>query len=173
MAGVVHDIRVAIRLLVRDRWMSLAAVTALALGLAANNTVFTIVNGLLLRDLPFEDPDRIVTIGMAPAGSPRPNAGVSLPDLVDWRIETKAFDGFGAATESTMNVADEHGAPQRLIGAHISAGAFRLLGRAPLSAATSRQRTIASGQIRSSFSDTACGKTATWPIPESLAARFE
>ena len=132
MAGVVHDIRVAIRLLVRDRWMSLAAVTALALGLAANNTVFTIVNGLLLRDLPFEDPDRIVTIGMAPAGSPRPNAGVSLPDLVDWRIETKAFDGFGAATESTMNVADEHGAPQRLIGAHISAGAFRLLGRAPL-----------------------------------------
>ena len=132
MAGVVHDIRVAIRLLVRDRWMSLAAVTALALGLAANNTVFTIVNGLLLRDLPFEDPDRIVTIGMAPAGSPRPNAGVSLPDLVDWRIGAKAFDGFGASTELTMNVADEHGAPQRLIGAHISAGAFRLLGRAPL-----------------------------------------
>ena len=97
MAGLGHDVRFAVRLLVKDRWMSLAAVTALALGIAANNAVFTIVNGLLFRDLPFGEPDRIVTIGTAPAGSPRPNAGVSLLDVQDSRGAVQAFDGSGRA----------------------------------------------------------------------------
>jgi putative ABC transport system permease protein len=132
MHGIGNDIRFACRLLVKDRWMSLAAVTALALGLAANNAVFTIVNGLLLRDLPFSAPDRIVTIGMAPADSPRPTTGVSLRDLEEWRRAAKAFDGFGAARELTMNVADEPRAPERFTGAYISASAFQLLGRAPV-----------------------------------------
>ena len=48
----------------KDRWFTCAAVAALALGIAANNTVFTLVNGVLLRDLPFDEPDRIVALGV-------------------------------------------------------------------------------------------------------------
>ena len=54
MATLINDLRLAGRLLLKDKWFTLAAVAALALGIAANNTVFTIVNGVLLRDLPLE-----------------------------------------------------------------------------------------------------------------------
>jgi ABC-type antimicrobial peptide transport system permease subunit len=59
-----NDVRLAAPLLLKDGWFTLAAVTALALGIAANNTVFTIVNGVLLRDMPFDEPDRIVSVGV-------------------------------------------------------------------------------------------------------------
>ena len=72
-----NDVRLAARLLLKDKWFTLAAVTALALGIAANNTVFTIVNGVLLRDLPLKDPDRIVAVG----GKNAPGAPVSVSDL--------------------------------------------------------------------------------------------
>lgn len=129
--GIAHDIRFALRLLLHDRWLSLAAVLALALGIAVNTAVFTIVNALLFRELPFDEPDRIVSISTAPAGSPRATAGVSLPDLTDWRSAVRAFDGLGAASERTMNVSDESGAPARFVGTYISTGSFELLRRAP------------------------------------------
>jgi len=72
-----RELRVASRLLLKERWFTMAAVTALGLGIAVSNTIFTLVNGILLRDLPFSDPDRVVTIGMAVRPSERPNAGVS------------------------------------------------------------------------------------------------
>ena len=114
----------------KERWFTAAAVLALSLGIAANNTVFVLMNGLLLRDLPFADPDRIVTIGTSVGGANRPNAGVSYLDLQDWVAAQRTFDGLAAITETTMNVADE-GAPERFTGAFVSANAFSLIGHAP------------------------------------------
>ena len=54
-----QDLRFAVRLLMKDRWFTLAAVTALALGLCANAMVFTLVNAVLLRSLPISDPNRM------------------------------------------------------------------------------------------------------------------
>ena len=65
----VRDARFALRLLIKERWFAATAILVLSLGIAANNTVFVLTNGLLLRDLPFADPDRIVTIGMSVGGS--------------------------------------------------------------------------------------------------------
>ena len=58
-----RDLRFASRLLVKDRWFTLMAIVVLALGLAANNTVFTIVNAILLRNLPLPHPSQIMWVG--------------------------------------------------------------------------------------------------------------
>lgn len=127
-----NDVRLAARLLLKDRPFTLAAITVLALGIGANTVVFTIVNAAFLRDLPFQDPDRIVVLGTRSTTSGRTTYNLSLPELEDWRAATRTFDGLAAFTERSMNVADEVAAAQRLQGAYVSAGAFDLLGRSPL-----------------------------------------
>ena len=128
----VRDVRFGARLLTRDRWIALAAIVALALGMAANNTAFTIVNAILLRDLPVDEPDRIVAIGTRVGGARRLTAGVSYADLQDWRAALQTFEGVGAMRETTMNVGDGRVAPERFIGSYVSANAFGLLRQQPL-----------------------------------------
>ena len=70
---MLNDVRIGVRMLLKDRGFTVAAVFTLALGIAATNTVFTLVNGVLIRDLPFDEPDRIVE----PALSVRQPAGLA------------------------------------------------------------------------------------------------
>ena len=134
MATLINDLRLAGRLLLKDKWFTLAAVAALALGIAANNTVFTIVNGVLLRDLPFDDPDRIVAVGVRNGpGASVPLSDVSYPDARDWQAgATRAFEGIGIFAENGMNVADEEHSPERVLGAFISWNTFSLIGSRPI-----------------------------------------
>jgi putative ABC transport system permease protein len=130
--ALVRDLGFAARMLTKDRWITLAAIVALAIGIAANNTVFTIVNAILLRDLPFDTPDRIVAIGTRVGNVRTLNAGVSYADFQDWRAATQTFEGLGAMRETTMNVGDERVAPERFIGSYISANAFGLVRQQPI-----------------------------------------
>jgi putative ABC transport system permease protein len=130
--ALVRDLRFGARMLTKDRWITLAAVVALAIGIAANNTVFTIVNAILLRDLPFDEPDRIVAIGTRVGNVRTLNAGVSYADFQDWRAAIQTFEGLGATRETTMNVGDERVAPQRFVGSYVSANAFGLLRQRPI-----------------------------------------
>lgn len=114
------DLRLGLRLLLKDRWFTVTAALVLALGIAATNTVFTFANGALLRDMPFADPDRVVELGR-----------VSYPDLQDWRAATHTFDGIGAANERPMNLSEEGRPVERWRGSYISANGFALLGRRP------------------------------------------
>ncbi len=123
-----RDLRFGLRLLVKERWFTAAAILVLSLGIAANNTVFVLIDGFLLRDLPFADPDRIVTIGTNIGGG---RTGISYLDLQDWSSAQRTFDGLAAASETTVNVGDESGAPERAIGSFISVNAFDLIGHAP------------------------------------------
>ncbi len=130
--ALVRDLRFGARMLTKDRWITLAAVAALAIGIAANNTVFTIVNAILLRDLPFDEPDRIVAIGTRVGNVRTLTAGVSYADFQDWRAAIQTFEGLGAMRETTMNVGDDRVAPERFIGSYISANAFGLLRQRPI-----------------------------------------
>ena len=60
---MLQDIRTAIRAIVKDKWLSAAAVVALALGIGVNTTVFTLVNAVLIRGLPFPDSDNLYVLG--------------------------------------------------------------------------------------------------------------
>src|SRR4029434_5914342 len=104
---MLDDMRLATRLLFKDRGFTAAAVLALSMGIAATNTMFTIVNGALLRDLPFDEPDRIVMIRTRHVASPgRPLDGLSHLDFADWRSAARTLEALGAYDDRTMNVSD-------------------------------------------------------------------
>ena len=129
--GLWQDVQFAARLLVKDKWFTLVAATALALGIGVNATVFTFVNAVLIRGLPFDDPDRILALNSFDATRTR-DMGVSYLDFKDWRASTKTFTGLAAYNGQTMNVSDEGKAPERFSGAQVSANTFRLIGEAPV-----------------------------------------
>ncbi len=127
------DVKHGVRLLLKDRGFTLAAVLTLSLGIAVNMVVFTLINGALLRDMPFENSDRIVELRVFHRDRPQqPTAGASYLDVMDWRAAVTTFDGLGAADEQTMNVSDESHPAERFQGAFISANAFALVGVPPV-----------------------------------------
>ena len=77
------DVRHGARLLLKDRGFTLAALLTLSLGIAVNMVVFTLINGALLRDMPFAEPDRIVEISVFNRDSTQPIEGVSYLDVLD------------------------------------------------------------------------------------------
>ena len=129
--SLLQDLRFAARLLVKDRWFTAVAVVALALGIGVNATVFTFVNAVLIRGLPFNDPDRIMSIAERNMARGT-DMGVSYLDFEDVRQAQKSFSGLAAFNGSTMNVSDEGRVPERYQGPYISANAFGLIGQRPL-----------------------------------------
>ena len=129
--GLWQDLQFAVRLLIKDKWFTLVAAIALALGIGVNATVFTFVNAVLIRGLPFDDPDRIMALSSRDAVRDR-NMGVSYLDFKDWSAATQTFTALAAHTGSTMNVSDEGRAPERFSGAFVSANAFRIIGQTPV-----------------------------------------
>jgi hypothetical protein len=89
---------------VKDRWFTLVATIALALGIGVNATVFTFVNAVLIRSLPFDQPDRIVSLGTRDARDRE--GGVSFKDYEDWRRSARSFTGLAAFGNTVMNVSD-------------------------------------------------------------------
>ena len=128
--NLLPDLRFAVRMLVKDRWFTAVAAITLALGIGANTTVFTLVNAVLIRGLPFEDTDRIMAVGTQDVRNR--DRGVSYLDYQDWRDSTPGFTGTAAFTGGTMNVSDEGRAPERYQGQFVSHGMFRLIGVKPV-----------------------------------------
>src|SRR5215471_7948192 len=124
-----QDLRYAIRLLVKDRWFTVVAAAALALGIGVNATVFTFVNAVLIRGLPFDDPDRIMSLGVRDARNR--DLGVSYLEFQDWRDSATTFSGMAAFSGQTMNISDEGRPPERFTGPYISGNAFKLIGERP------------------------------------------
>jgi hypothetical protein len=102
--SVWQDIRFGVRVLVKGRWFTLAAVSALALGLAGNTAVFTFVNTALLRGLPFEDPHQIVTVGSRDSRSRQ--RGVSIADFEDGRT-ARSFEAMTLVTFAALTFSDD------------------------------------------------------------------
>jgi predicted permease len=129
--GLWEDLRFAARLLVKDKWFSLVAAVALALGIGVNATVFTFVNAVLIRGLPIADPERTLAVDSWDRGRSR-GQGVSYLDYRDWKENTKTFETFGAYSGSLANLSDEGQPPERYNGAYMSANAFSILGMRPV-----------------------------------------
>jgi putative ABC transport system permease protein len=130
MGGLWQDLQLAVRLLAKDRRFTIATVIALGLGIGVNTTVFSLINLAVFRDLPFEQPDRLVAVR---AFDTRGNAlGLSFPDFRDVRDQTTSFSGMSANIDGVTNISEEVRAPDRFRGTYLSAGTFRLLRSAPV-----------------------------------------
>jgi putative ABC transport system permease protein len=126
MQNLLQDLRFAARRLVKDRWLTLAAVAALALGIGANSAMFTIVNAVLLRGLPFDDPDRIMMLDTKDARGRR--FGVSVQDYEDWQRASKTFSGMSIVFNGSMNLSADDRVPEQYPGVYISANGFDIIG---------------------------------------------
>ena len=129
MDTVLQDLRYALRTARQNPAFTLAAVAALTLAIGANTAIFSVVNTVLLRPLPYPDPDRLVVFTTtSPQGS---GFGASPTKFNTWRRQTAAFQDVSAYRFSVVNLTE--GEPEQVATAHVSADFFRLFG-APLTA---------------------------------------
>jgi putative ABC transport system permease protein len=128
MGSLFRDFRLAVRVLLKSPAFTLSAVSALALGIGANSAIFSVVNAVLFRPLPYSEPDRLVTM----FGSDRSfrQSTVSPADYVQWRAQTKVFDELACYTGGSFNLAGGD-RPARVEGTAVSANIFRTLGVNP------------------------------------------
>ena len=127
---LVQDLRFAIRVILKDRWFTAVAALALGLGIGVNTTVFTFVNAVLMRGLPFDRSHEIYYVGsrQLPDGDPNP---ASYPDFLDWKEQSTAFADMGAFMNATMNVSEAGRPPERVSGLFVTANTFRILRQSP------------------------------------------
>src|SRR5947208_4455710 len=129
--GVWQDVRFAARLLIKDKWFTLVAAVALALGIGVNNTVFTFVNAVLIRGLPFNESEKIMAVSTRDRVR-KDDRGMSYLDFKDWSAASRSFVGLAAYTGNNFNVSDEGRPPERFGGSFISANLFKLIGLQPI-----------------------------------------
>src|SRR5215813_14300486 len=128
---MIDDIRIALRSLPRMLGFSLAFILTLGLGIGANTAIFSVVNGVLLRPLPYPDADRIVHLRQAQTAAGIENVNFSFPEVADYRAQAKTLDQFVEFGDWTFNVLG-HGDPHRATGGLVTANFFPMLGAQPL-----------------------------------------
>jgi putative ABC transport system permease protein len=126
-----RDFHLAGRQLRRAPGFTAVAVLTLGLGIGVNTAFFTIVNAICLRGLPTVSPERVLTIGSRD-GQGRPAGGLSYADFDAMRTAQKSFVRVAAYVNAPVAVADEEHGADRVMGAHISAAGFDLLGEVPI-----------------------------------------
>jgi putative ABC transport system permease protein len=125
---IIKDLRYAFRMLRRKPGFTAVAVLTLALGIGGNTAIFSVVNAVLLRALPYPEADRLVSVYESlPQGG---TGSVSVPNLLDWRAQSDAFTGIAAYQYGDFNLREEQ-QPVRAIGATVTANFFEVLGATP------------------------------------------
>jgi putative ABC transport system permease protein len=128
--NLVQDVRFAIRMLRKSPAFTFTAILMLGLGIGANTAIFSVVNAVMLRPLPFPDPDRIVRVDSTIARTGEAG-GVSYPDFLDWQKQNEVFQSmavFGMRGPALSG----SGAPVRLRAVIADAGLLPLLGVVPV-----------------------------------------
>ena len=126
------EIRFALRQLRKSPGFTFIAVLTLALGIGANTAIFSVVNAVLLRPLPYKAPERLISIWEASAKDDIPKEPLSFPNFTDYRAQAQSFDGIGGFTTSSMILSGGDGEPERIIAAPVIGDFFSVLGVEPI-----------------------------------------
>jgi putative ABC transport system permease protein len=126
-----QDIRYMLRMLCKNPGFAIAAVMTLALGIGGNSAIFSVINAVLLRPLPFQNPERLVTLWESSPRHEMDRAAVSPPNFVDWSTQSQTLEHI-AAYRYWGFVLTGGGEPERITGARVSASLFPLLGVKPI-----------------------------------------
>src|SRR5215216_702596 len=131
MESLIQDIRYGICTLLKSPGFTAIAVIALALGIGANSAIFSVVNSLLLRPLPYSDPERLVRLWEANVKMGRGEIPASYPNFADWRDQNHVFEHVVAYSDWSFNLTgvDE---PERIRSAIVAPTFFTTLGIEPV-----------------------------------------
>src|ERR1041384_1322372 len=130
MTAFLQDIRYALRMIAKSPGFAALAVLAFALGIGANTAIFSVVNAVLLRPLPYPEPERLIRLGERTPNFPF--GSVSYPNYLDWRAAQKSFTDLALYRRDSYNLSSSRGtAPERVGGARVSANFFTVLGVPP------------------------------------------
>jgi predicted permease len=129
---LLQDLRYALRMLLKDPWFTTVAAVALGLGIGVNTTVFTFVNAVLIRGLPFDRPEEIVLVATRnTTGDADNSSAASWQEFEDWRAKSRAFSSLAGFRQQQFTVSDPDHPAERVSGAAVSANTFGLLRQQP------------------------------------------
>lgn len=128
MDTLIQDLKFAARTLLRRPAFVAVAVITMALGIGANTAIFSVVNGVLLKPLPYPNPDRLMVL--AETSKEVPETAVSYPDYLDWRAQSTVFEDIAVRMPAGF-VFTGDGEPERIVGRWVSASFFPTLGIQP------------------------------------------
>jgi putative ABC transport system permease protein len=131
MTSLINDLRFGVRMMVRNPVFTLIAVVTLALGIGANTAIFSVVDAVLLRPLPYPEANRLVFLWSTMNAQGVPMSGSALPDYQEWRDHNKSFDGLAGFYYGDFNLSTTNEAPERIQGAYITANLFQVLRVSP------------------------------------------
>ena len=126
-----RDLRLALRRLARNPGFTAAAVLCLALGIGANTAIFTVINAVLLRPLPFQQPERLVAVWEANRIRKSERNVVSPANYLDWAAQSTVFEAMAAAADGSANLTGR-GEPVEVPLQQVTAGYFDMLGMRPM-----------------------------------------
>ncbi|MCU1267446.1 MAG: hypothetical protein JWM21_3764 [Acidobacteria bacterium] len=124
MTSFLNDLRYGARVLLKNPGITFVVILALALGIGANTAIFSVVNAVLLRPLPFPEPDRLVFLNET--SKAMDEISVSYPNFSDWRNQNKVFEKIGVYNRSSYNLTGA-GEAERIITGQVSADFFSAL----------------------------------------------
>jgi hypothetical protein len=130
--GVANDLRYASRTLRRSPSFTATAIMTLALGIAANTAMFSVVNAVILRPLPYQDPDRLAMLWTNDPKRDIREEGTSYPTFLDWRSQSRAFADMAICSRGNPVTLTGGNEPERVMGEAVSANLFPLLGVTPI-----------------------------------------
>jgi putative ABC transport system permease protein len=131
MQTLIQDLRYSLRILKKNPGFTLIVIATLALGIGANTAIFSVINAVLLRALPFESPERIVAIGSTRTTDRTELDALSYPDFADFQAQSDAFERMAHYYSRGFQMANESGAV-RFRGAVVGSDLFPILGVKPL-----------------------------------------
>src|SRR5258706_6363063 len=126
-----NDLKFAFRQLLKNPGFTAVAVLTLALGIGANTAIFSVVNAILLRPLPYINPKQLVMLYENHSVDASHKIPVAAPMLGEWRRQTTVFEGLAAQAGDSF-ILTGRGQPERLKGTRVSANMFSLLGVQPV-----------------------------------------
>jgi len=131
MEYLLRDVRFGLRTLLKHRWFTTLAVVTLGLGIGANTAIFSVIDGVLLKPLPYTNGDRLLLVREAAPLAGRPNVGVSIKELYDYREQSRAFDALVEYHQMNFDLL-KRGDPDRVNTGVVSHNFFDVLGITPI-----------------------------------------
>jgi predicted permease len=130
MQTLIQDLRYGARTLLKNPVFTLIAVITLALGIGANTAIFSVVDAVLLRPLPYPEADRLVFLWTTSKGGTS-IFGSAMPDYRDWRDQNRTLEGLAGFYYGDFNLSPAGGEPERVQGAYVTSNLFNALKVSP------------------------------------------